>query len=439
MRVRTEEAVPPSRSAALMQALTRNAPARIALGLGRIEALLARLGHPERKLPPVIHVAGTNGKGSVIAFLRAMLEADGFVVHSFTSPPLRTPADQIVCAGVPLDEERFAALLAALLAVNGDAPLTAFEAETAAALLAFSQTAADVALIETGLGGREDATNVVARPALTILTPIARDHAELLGDSLAAIAAHKAGIMKPHVPAIIGPQTEEASAVLLARARDIRAPAIRHGTEWLAYSENGRLIYQDEQGLLDLPMPALQGRHQIDNAGTAIAAVRALGGLGLDDAALARGLAAARWPARLQYLTEGPLVAALPAGSEVWLDGGHNPHAAVALAGFCEERARKAPMPLALLVGMRASKDAEGFFRAFVPLKPGLVTLTIPGDERAATAEALKVFARRAGLAADTASSLDHAAARLGGARTPVRLLVCGSLALAGAVLAHHA
>jgi dihydrofolate synthase/folylpolyglutamate synthase len=434
-----EDAVPCLRSAALMQALTRNAPARIALGLSRIQALLARLDHPERRLPPVIHVAGTNGKGSVIAFLRAMLGAGGYVVHSFTSPPLHTPADQIMCAGETLDEDRFATLLAALSAVNGEAPLTAFEAETAAALLAFTQAAADMALIETGLGGRDDATNVVARPALTVLTPIARDHGELLGASLAAIAAHKAGIMKPHVPAVVGPQSEEASAVILARAQEIRAPVIRHGTEWIAYSENSRLIYQDEHGLLDLPLPALQGRHQIDNAGTAIAAIRALGGLGLDDAALSRGLTAAHWPARLQCLRQGPLIAALPQGSEIWLDGGHNPHAAAVLADFLAERARKMPMPLALVIGMRATKDADGFFKAFAALKPKLITLTIPNDERAATADALMASARQAGLAAEVASSLGDAAARLQAEGTPLRLLICGSLALAGAVLAHHA
>ncbi len=398
MRLMKEEAALALRSAELMALITRAAPADIALGLGRIEALLERLGHPEKRLPPVIHVAGTNGKGSVIAYLRAIMEAGDFLVHSFTSPPLQIPADQIVCAGAPLDETGFAALLDTIEAANSGAPLTAFEAETAAAFLAFTEHAADIALIETGLGGRDDATNVVARPALTILTPIAYDHCDYLGHTLAEIAAHKAGILKPHVPAVIGPQTEEASDVIARRAKEVGATLLRHGTEWFVHAENGRLVYQDETGLFDLPLPALAGRHQIDNAGMAIAALRALAGLGLGEDSLARGLAEARWPARLQRLKRGPLVAALAEGSEIWLDGGHNPHAAAALASFLTERARRAPMPLALLVGMRASKDALGFFKAFGALKPMLVTLAIPGEERAASAETLGAAAARAGL-----------------------------------------
>lgn len=421
-----------------MQALTRNAPAEIALGLQRMQALLARLGNPEKRLPPVIHVAGTNGKGSVIAFLRAALEAGGFVVHSFTSPPLRTPADQIVCAGVPLDEPRFAKLLSTIEVVNEGAPLTAFEAETACALLAFSEHAADVALIETGLGGGDDATNIVERPALTILTPIALDHCEYLGHSLPAIAAHKAGILKSHVPAVIGPQEEAASTVIVEHALDTRSSLFRHGTEWFAYSEHGRLVYQDERGLLDLPMPALPGRHQIDNAGTAIAAIRILGGLGLDERAIASGLSDARWPARLQRLERGPLVAALPQGSEIWLDGGHNPHAAAALAQFLKERAAMAPLPLVLLVGMRANKDAKAFLRAFAPLDPTLVTVDIPDDKRTASSEALASAATRVGLKATAAPSLAECMASFANERMPQRLLICGSLALARAVLAHH-
>lgn len=425
-------------SAEIMSLITRAAPADIALGLERIQALLTRLNHPEKRLPPVIHVAGTNGKGSGIAYLCAILNAGDFLVHSFTSPPLATSADQIVCAGAPLDEKAFAALLDTIEAANGGAPLTSFEAETAAAFLAFTQHAADIALIETGLGGRDDATNVVVRPALTILTPIAYDHIDYLGQTLAEIAGHKAGILKPHVPVVVGPQADEASRVIAQRAKEVGAALLRYGTEWFVHAENGRLVYQDDGGLLDLPLPALAGRHQIDNAGTAIAAIRALGGLGLGEDILARGLAEARWPARLQCLKRGPLVAALPEGSEVWLDGGHNPHAAAALAEFLAEHTRHTPMPLALLVGMRANKDTLGFFKAFATLKPAVLTLAIPGDGRAASAETLRAAATRAGLASTVAGSFDEVAEILAERRTPVRLLVCGSLALARAVLTHH-
>lgn len=438
MRLMKQEPAVGMPSADLMRLITRAAPADIALGLERIEALLARLGHPEKSLPPVIHVAGTNGKGSVIAYLRAILEAGDFLVHSFTSPPLRTPADQIVCASVTLDEPSFAALLNMIEAANGGSPITAFEAETAAAFLAFTQHAADIALLETGLGGKDDATNVVTRPVLTILTPIAYDHCEYLGHTLAEIAAHKAGILKPHVPVVVGPQTEEASRVIAQRATEVGAALFRHGTEWFVHAEHGRLVYQDERGLLDLPLPALAGRHQIDNAGTALAAIRTLAGLGLGEDVLARGLAEARWPARLQRLKRGPLVSALGEGSEVWLDGGHNPHAAAALADFFAEHARRAPMPLTLLVGMRANKDALGFFEAFAPLRPALVTLAIPGDTRAASADTLAATAAQAGLASTAVNSLESATAILAKTRTPQRLLVCGSLFLARAVIANH-
>lgn len=439
MHLMTQEAVTGMQSADLLRLVTRAAPADIALGLTRIKALLARLGHPELCIPPVIHVAGTNGKGSVIAYLRAITEAGGLKVHSFTSPPLRAHADQITCAGMPLDEPRFSALLSRIEAANGGAPLTQFEAETAAALLAFADNAADIALIETGLGGRDDATNVVARPALTILTPIALDHCEYLGSTIAEIAAHKAGIMKPHVPAVVGPQSEAASDVIAARAQEMGATLYRHGAEWLVHEQHGRLVFQDEQALLDLPVPALPGRHQIDNAGTAIAALRALAGLGLSEDDFARGLRQACWPARLQRLKRGPIVSSLPEGSEIWLDGGHNPGAGVVIAEAIANLEEKRERPLFLIAGMLNTKDPLGYFQAFAGMARHVFTVPISSSDAGIEPALLAARAEEAGLSAEPISSVSEALRLLAKTWMPMetapRILIGGSLYLAGEVL----
>ncbi len=421
----------------LMHALTKAAPGAIVPGLSRVQRLLAKLDHPERKLPPVIHVAGTNGKGSVIAFLRAIAEAGGFLVHSFTSPWLRTPTEQIAIAGRSLDARTYERLLAQIEAANDGAPLTTFEAETVAALLAFSQNAADLTLIETGMGGLEDATNVVAAPALTIITPIALDHCEFLGDTIAAIAAQKAGILKAHVPAVIGPQRENAADIIEQTARRVGAAVFRHGTDWFAFEEHGRLIYQDKGGLIDLARPALAGRHQIENAATAIAAIRTLSGLGLPEPAIEQGVSSAHWPARLQPLRTGPIVQALPKGSEIWLDGGHNPHAATAIAAFLAERQRRTPLALTLVAGMRANKDMQSFFAA-LPSNARFFVTAAPEDTRAAAPQALVSAAKAAGIEAKPVR-LDEIPKALAALKEPQRLLICGSLALCGAILANHA
>jgi dihydrofolate synthase/folylpolyglutamate synthase len=420
-----------ARQAARRVSLARQGRGDIKLGLSRMEVALAALGHPERAMPPVIHVAGTNGKGSTLAYLRAILEAGGYGVHAFTSPAILSPGEQIVCDGTALTD---AALDRLADEVEAAAPglLTPFETLTACAFLAFSRAAGDLALIETGMGGAGDATNVIARPALTLLTPIALDHMSELGHDLAAIARIKAGIFKAHVPAVVGPQEAEAVEILEREGERLGVRLIRQGTEWMAFAQGGRLVYQDEGGLLDLPLPALAGRHQLDNAGLAIAAVRALGGLGLSDSAIEAGLSGARWPARLEPLRRGALIAQLPAGSELWLDVGHNPHAAAALAEFLADREEGKSRPLILVTGMLAGKDASGFFKAFAGLASRVLTLDIADDPRAENAEALAAAARGAGHEAAAAGSLSAAMARIAQTHEgPVRVLLCGSFSVA--------
>src|SRR5689334_18315169 len=313
-------------------------PKTIDLSLGRIQRLLGELGHPERRLPPVIHVAGTNGKGSTIAFMRAILESAGLAVHVYTSPHLVRFHERIrlgrLGGGRYVEEDRLVEALRRCEKVNAGAPITVFEITTAAALLLFSEEPADVLLLEVGLGGRYDATNVVEHPAAAVVTAIGRDHADYLGDTVEQVAVEKAGIFKHGSPAVIAPQDyAEADSVLCAQAEAVGArPILVGGQDFSVHEERGRLVYQDEDGLLDLPRPKLFGRHQLVNAGTAIAALRAAGFGRLDPAAFETGMARVEWPGRLQRLTKGRLPGLMPHGSELWLDGGHNPDGARALA-----------------------------------------------------------------------------------------------------------
>ena len=430
-------ASPPAQTSdRILERLTRLHPRLIDLSLGRMERLLAALGDPQLRLPPVVHVAGTNGKGSTVACLRAMVEAAGQRAHVYISPHLVRFHERIRIAGTLVDEARLAALLDACEQANDGAPITFFEITTAAAFLAFAETPADVTLLETGLGGRLDATNMVSRPAATVITPVSIDHVEFLGDTLAASAGEKAGIIKPGVPVIVGPQTEAALAVILARAADLGAPALVHGRDWQVDAAEGGLRFADAAGTLSLPLPALVGAHQLGNAGMAIAAARLLG---LEEGAIAKGLRTVSWPARLQRLRTGPLVEALPAGGELWLDGGHNPGAAEIIATTFADLARQAPMPLHLVTGMLATKDAAGFFAALAPLGGRLHTVTIAGEANARPAAELAAIARAAGLEARPAQSPAEALARIGEAGgPPPRVLICGSLYLAGQILAEH-
>src|SRR5512136_1522807 len=386
----------------LVSRLTALHPKRIDLSLGRVQRLLAALGHPERKLPSVIHVAGTNGKGSTIAFLRAILKAAGKRVHVYTSPHLvrfneRFRIGKSGEGKLVSDEELIAAMEECELA-NAGAPITVFEITTAAGLILFARHPADVLLMEVGLGGRLDATNVVDSPLATIITRVSVDHTDFLGDSLEKIAAEKAGILKRGVPAVIASQHREVLAVIERQAAKLNAPLKIAGEDWTATEERGRLVYQDETGLLDLPPPRLYGRHQFENAGLAIAALRAIKQFGIPPAAYDGGMVKTDWPARLHRLAHGPLVDRAPAGSELWLDGGHNPDGGRAIAAALADLEERVSRPLVLIVGMLASKDCAGFLSNFTGLARRLIAVPVPGAEMGLTAEAVADTARAIGI-----------------------------------------
>ena len=415
-------------------------PKRIDLSLERMWHVLERLGHPERRVPPVIHVAGTNGKGSTIAFLRAMLEAAGKTVHAYTSPNLVRVNERFRLGspggGVLVSDAELADALAECEKANGDAPITLFEIETAAAFVLFARHPADMLLLEVGLGGRLDATNVIDRPLASIVTPVSMDHIEFLGDTLEKIAAEKAGIFRKGVPAVIAPQASAASAVLERHAEKVRAPLHVAGQHWHANVENGRLVYSDEQDLFDLPPPKLFGRHQFDNAGTAIAALRAAG-VRVPVKAVEQGLMRAEWPARLQRLTSGRLVALAPPGAEIWLDGGHNADGGRAVAAALGDLEERVSRPLLLVIGMLANKDRDGFLRNFTGLVRRVFGVRIHQD-KGVPAEDIAAAAQAAGMPADGADSVEEALAAIArlGFDPPPRILITGSLYLAGEVLA---
>ncbi len=426
---------------AIVARLTALHPKRIDLSLDRVQRLLAALGSPERKLPPVIHVAGTNGKGSTIAFLRAILEAAGQRVHVYTSPHLVRFNERFrlgaVGEGKLVSDDELATTLEECERANGGEPITVFEITTAVGLLLFSRHAADVLLMEVGLGGRLDATNVVDKPLATIVTRISIDHTDFLGPTLEAIATEKAGILKRGVPAIVAAQHRDALAVLERQAAKLGAPLKIAGEDWTATEERGRLVYQDEAGLLDLPAPKLYGRHQFENAGLAIAALRAVKSLKIPPAAFEAGMTKADWPARLQRLGQGRLVELAPAGSELWLDGGHNSDGGRAIAAALADLEERVSRPLVLIVGMLASKDCEGFLRNFTGLARRMIAVPVPGAENGLSAEAVADAARAIGLPATSRDNLTEAleAARKLDLDPPPRILITGSLYLAGEVL----
>lgn len=409
-------------------------PKIIDLSLDRVWRLLGAVGHPERALPPVVHIAGTNGKGSVLAMIRAGLASAGLTAHAYTSPHLVRFHERIRVAGETIDEPALAALLAECEAANAGAPITFFEITTVAALLAFARTPADFTLLEVGLGGRLDATNVINRPRLTVITPVSIDHQQYLGETLAEIAGEKAGILKPDAPGVVGQQSEEALEVIEARAAAVGAPLLIHGSDWLVRTEHGRVVYQDEHCLYDLDPPRLNGPHQIANGGIAIAALRALG---LDQRAAQAALRDAVWPARMQRLTSGPLAEALPVGAELWLDGGHNASAGEAIAAVLDEWRARAALPVHLVVGMLETKAATDFLLPLGPRAASLRTVAIPGAAASYSAEALAQAARAADIQSRPAASPEAAVARIAEVETPpYRVLICGSLYLAGHVLA---
>ena len=392
-----------------------------------------RLGRPHESLPPVVHVAGTNGKGSVVAFLRAILEAAGYRVHAYISPHLVRFNERIRVAGRLIEDDHLTALLEECETVNGGAPVTFFEITTAAAMLAFARTPADITLLETGLGGRLDATNTVRRPLASVITSISLDHQQYLGDTIEKIAAEKAGIMKPGVPCLMAAQGRKAGRVLQARATELATPLIAEGKDWFVLGRGDDILFQEGERARILPRPALPGKHQVHNAGLAVACVERLAGFSVPDAAIAAGLRAVEWPARLQRLTTGPLPALLPAGWELWLDGGHNPGAGKVLAEhFRHWRDR----PLHLVFGMLSGKDPIGYLKPLAPAVTRLRGVTIPNEVTSLPAEKAALAAEYVAIAAAPATGVEAAIRELIAVDArPARILICGSLYLAGTVL----
>ena len=433
-----------TQSDALMARFTALHPKLIDLSLDRIRLLLDRLGNPERRLPPVIHVAGTNGKGSTIAFLRAALEAAGYGVHVYTSPHLVHFHERIRLAapggGKLVNEPALVEAFETCERVNSGAPITFFEITTAAAFKLFAENPADVLLLEVGLGGRMDTTNVVDAPLLTIITSISHDHADFLGNTLEAIATEKAGILKQGVPCILYSPADAVRATIEAVAARLRVPLIIGGQDFDVREENGRLVYQDEAGLLDLPLPRLSGRHQHRNAGVAIAALRAQTLFSVSDRHFEKAMQSVEWPARLQRLASGTIPAMMPPGTEIWLDGGHNVDGGRVLAEALAELEDRHPRPLVLIAGMLTTKDSDGFLQNFSGLAREVHAVPIVHSATARTPEAVAEAARHAGLAATAHASLKAAfeAIRQESFAKPPRIVITGSLYLAGEALAFN-
>ena len=434
-------ATPSARLGELIARLSELHPQRIELGLERMAELLQRLDHPEHKLPPVIHVAGTNGKGSTIAFLRAIMEAAGLRVHAYTSPSLVRVNERFRIGrsggGILVSDDELYAAFERCERANAGAPITLFEIETAAALWLFAQHPADVVLLEVGLGGRLDATNVIDAPLATVIAPISTDHTEFLGDSLITIAREKAGIIKRNVPVVCAEQPAEALAVIEQHAKRMQAPLQRAGQEWQVNIERGRLVYQDDRGLMDLAAPKLFGRHQFDNAGLAIATLRAQHRFRIEMAAFEPGIVHAEWPARMQRLASGKLLDQAPRGCEIWLDGGHNAEGgrvAAAALGDLEERVSR---PLVVIVGMMANKDPGAFLANFAGLTRHIIAVQIPDRDNAMSPDRLADAARQLGMRVETAVGIEAALSSLARLVYEVapRILITGSLYLAGHVL----
>jgi dihydrofolate synthase/folylpolyglutamate synthase len=417
-------------------------PQQIDLGLERVHRLLERLDHPERKLPPVIHVAGTNGKGSTIAYLRAILEAAKLRVHVYTSPHLVRLNECYrlgrAGGGTLVGDDELRAALEHCERANAGEPITIFEIETAAAFWLFAQHPADVVLLEVGLGGRLDATNVIDAPLATVLAPVGFDHTEFLGDTLAAIAGEKAGIIKRGVPAVCAEQPPEAMAAIEQVAKRQHAPLLAAGQEWHVNVERGRLVYQDERGLMDLAAPKLFGRHQFDNAGLAIATLRTQNVFRIDAAAFEAGIVNAEWPARMQRLASGALLDQAPVGCEIWLDGGHNAEGGRVVAAALGDLEERVSRPLVVIVGMMGNKDAGGFLANFAGLTRHIIVVQIPGRDNAMPPDRLADATRALGMRVEISASVEAALRSLArlAYEVPPRILITGSLYLAGHVLA---
>ena len=402
-------------------------PKIIDLTLDRVWRLLKALDDPQEKLPPVIHIAGTNGKGSTQAMIRAGIEGMGKSAHAYTSPHLAKFHERIRLAGELISEEHLTEVLDECYAKNDGIDITYFEITTCAALLAFARTQADYTLLEVGLGGRLDATNVIT-PEISVITPVSKDHEQFLGDTIDKIAAEKAGIIKRGVPCVVGPQDEAAMDVIEATAMRLGAPLLAYGQHWHVSTERGRLIYQDDRGLLDLPMPALLGAHQVINAGAALAVLRHLGA---DEAACEAAMVNAEWPARMQRLKTGPLIE-IAGDAELWLDGGHNAAAGIAIAELLKTLPKR---NVHLICGMLNTKDVNGYLAPIAKEVVSLTAVSIPGEANTLPAEATALAAAQVGMEAKTAEDVASALKDIVVKHPDCRVLICGSLYLAGVVL----
>ena len=422
-------------TAAIVERLNRLHPRVIDLSLGRMQTLLAKLGNPERSIPPVVHVAGTNGKGSTVAFMRAICEAADQTVHAYTSPHLVHFNERIRVSGKLITNAYLMQLIDACEATNAGDPITFFEITTALAFKAFAENSADVTLLETGLGGRLDATNVIDAPSVTAITSISIDHVAFLGDTLAKIAGEKAGILKPGVPCVVAAQEKESLDVIAARATAVGAPLLLQGREWSFEMRGDGMRVRTSRRTLDLPLPNLIGAHQAGNAAQAIATLDARSMDVIAPDIVARGITSADWPARMQRLTKGPLPALLPSGWELWLDGGHNPGAGLIVA---EQMRRWLDKPIYMVFGILNSKDPDGFIAPLVPHVAKLAALTIPKEENSIGGDVAADVARRNGIDAIEVASAEEAITRLTSESGPARILICGSLYLAGTILADN-
>jgi len=426
-------------TAAIVERLNRLHPRVIDLSLGRMQTLLAKLGNPERSIPPVVHVAGTNGKGSTVAFMRAICEAADQTVHAYTSPHLVHFNERIRVSGKLITNAYLMQLIDACEATNAGDPITFFEITTALAFKAFAENPAEVTLLETGLGGRLDATNVIDAPSVTAITSISIDHVAFLGDTLAKIAGEKAGILKPSVPCVVAAQEKESLDVIAARATAVGAPLLLHGRDWSFEMRGDGMRVTTSRRTLDLPLPNLLGAHQVANAAQAVATLEARVAPLFDAGAIARGITSADWPARMQRLTKGPLPELLPKGWELWLDGGHNPGAGLIVAEQMRRWSAIAPVgPIYMVFGILNSKDPDGFIAPLVPHVAKLAALTIPNEENSIGGDEAATVARRNGIAAIEVASAEEAVSRLAAEPGPARILICGSLYLAGTILANN-
>ncbi len=430
-------------SAVLLEEFEALHPRSIDLSLDRVHRLAEALGNPEQALPRVVHVAGTNGKGSVIAFLEAMLRADGRRVHVFNSPHLISFNERIRLGNAdgckPVCEKKLLDVLQRANVANAGLPITFFEITTLAAFLAFSETPADYLLLETGLGGRLDATNIISKPELCIITPVSVDHTSFLGNTLSEIAYEKAGILKPGIPCILSPQKIDAYEVIESRAEDIACELISAGRNWDVYEQTGRLIFQDNNSLQDLPLPKLVGRHQVENAGTAIAAFKYLTRGHTRETSIEHGLLNAKWPGRLELLEPGALHEMVRPGTEIWIDGGHNPAAGQVIARSLAELEDRVSKPLLLVVGMMSNKDVAEFIEGFGGLAEFVAAVSIPGNENSHPAQTIAQISAHAGLSSEAFESLSKALKACDNRNTqPARILICGSLYLAGHALGQH-